>query len=111
VIALIAAHGALHLAQQRIHFRHGKIPVCAHGAVTRHRAEHFVQRLFDAAGRAVGRQVGAHSTDQLIQIHRRKECGNCADLHARRTGADDVESGARQRRRMLLEQIRLGRRH
>ncbi len=65
MVALAAALGVFHVAQQTVHFRQGQAAVGAHRTVTGHGAEQLVDMGLDPVAAAVLQQIGQHITHQL----------------------------------------------
>ncbi|MCY1299620.1 hypothetical protein D9M70_491550 [compost metagenome] len=65
MVALAAALGVFHVPQQGIHLRLGEAAIGAHGAVTGHGPQKFVQMRLDTVAGAVFQQVGKHVAHQL----------------------------------------------
>ncbi|MND02051.1 hypothetical protein D3C83_212980 [compost metagenome] len=58
MVALAAALGVLHVAQQGIHFRQAQTPIGAYRAMTGHGPEQLVEMRLNPVAGAVLKQIG-----------------------------------------------------
>ena len=97
MIALSAALGVFHVAQQRIHFRKREPAMGTHGAVAGHGGEQLILVLADPRGVSVLDQVGKHIAHQGLRIAAAEDCGHLADRHLLRTDPLDDETKLSER--------------
>ncbi len=79
MVALAAALGIFHIPQQTVHFRQGQAPIGAHGTMTGHGPEQFVQMRLDAIAGAVLHQVRQHILHQPVGFGLLEQGRNLAD--------------------------------
>ncbi|MPN41365.1 hypothetical protein SDC9_188910 [bioreactor metagenome] len=78
MVALVAAVGGLHLAQQGVHFVQRELAVGAHGTVAGHGGQDFIVCALHHGGGIVRGQFGQHAARQLHRIALRQAGGHGA---------------------------------
>ena len=107
MVALTAALGVFHVAQQAVHFRQGQAPVGADRAVAGHGAEQFVEMRLDTVAGAVFHQIRKHVADQSIGFGLLEQCRNLPDRQSFRTQALQFKTKSLKPRRMFFGAIGL----
>ena len=92
MVALAAALGVFHVAQQAVHFRQGQAAVGADGAVAGHGAEQFVDMRLDTVAGAVLHQVCQYVGHQAVGLGLLEQRGNLADRQGFRAQALQLEA-------------------
>ena len=105
MVALTAAFGHFHVAQQGVHFVQAQPAVGPHRAVAGHGGQHLVDRLADALAAAVPQQIGQYIAHQRLGIGIGQDHRNLADTDALFAGAIDLQPQLGEQRGRILHQI------
>ena len=79
MVALVAARRVFHIAQERIHFRQGKLAAGTDGAVAGHGGKNVVFVLFDGLAAADLGKFAQYIFGQRNDVSFTEHGGNCTD--------------------------------